>query len=212
LPRISRWRWNLTIAAGLLFLIDLVGVVTQAGWLKAADQAIIHLIRHPLASGPTHAIIAVTNAGNPRPVTWLTIILIVILVIARRYRASAFMVVNVLGWAGLGNYLLKNLVQRPRPMVDRLVAASSYSFPSGHSITVMLLWGTVIVLAGRYLRAHQVWRWLITGLASLWIVAVGLSRVFVGVHYPSDVLAGWLLGFCCLTLTQWFFTRYGDDF
>lgn len=212
MPKISRWHWGLAWAAGVLFLIDLWGVTTHQAWVNGLDQAVIHLIRRPVPSGLRGTLIAITTAGNPRPVTWLTILLVVALVIARRYRASFFMVINVLGWAGLGNYLIKNLVQRPRPTVDRLVSASSYSFPSGHSITAMLLWGTVIVLAGRYLRHHPGWRWLLSGLASLWIVVIGVSRVFVGVHYPTDVLAGWLLGFFLLTLTQWWLTRHGGDF
>lgn len=212
MPRLSRWRWGLTWAAGCLFLIDLFGVVFHQVWVAQLDQALIHLIRQPLSHPLTQAVIAVTTAGNPKPVTWVTIILVVALVIARRYRASFFLLINVLGWAGLGNFILKNLVQRPRPTVNRLVTASSFSFPSGHSITVMLLWGTVIVLAGRYLRQSPGIRYLITGLASLWILAVGVSRVYVGVHYPTDVLAGWLLGFFLLTVTQWFLTRHGDDF
>lgn len=212
MPKISRWRWGLAWTAGVLFLIDLWGVTTHQAWVSGLDQAVIHLIRRPVPSGLRDTLIAITTAGNPRPVTWLTILLVVALMIARRYRASFFMVINVLGWAGLGNYLIKNLVQRPRPTVDRLVSASSYSFPSGHSITAMLLWGTVIVLAGHYLRHQPGWRWLLSGLASLWIVAIGVSRVFVGVHYPTDVLAGWLLGFFLLTLTQWWLTRHGGDF
>lgn len=212
MPRLSRWRWGFTWVAGMLFLILLMGVALQQAWVGQFDQAIIHLIRRPATSSWTGPMVAITTAGNPKPVTWLAILLVVALVIARRYRASCFMVINVLGWAGLGNFVLKNLVRRPRPTIDRLVSASSFSFPSGHSITVMLLWGTVIVLAGRYLRQHPGWKWLVIGLASLWILAVGISRIYVGVHYPSDVCAGWLLGFFLLSLTQWFFTRYGDDF
>lgn len=212
MPKISRWRWRLTWGAGLLFLLDFWGVMTHQAWVHELDQAIIQLIRRPVPAFLKQALITITNAGNPRPVTWLTILLVVALVIARRYRASLFLLINVLGWAGIGNAVIKHLVQRPRPTVDRLVAASSYSFPSGHSITVMLLWGTLIVLAGQYLRHHPTWyRWFV-GLASLWILLVGTSRVFVGVHYPTDVLGGWLLGFFLLTVTQWLLTRNGDDF
>lgn len=211
MPKISRWRWGLTWIAGLLFLIDLWGVTTHQAWVTVVDTHLIHLIRQPLAPAGTQGMIMITSAGNPRCVVWITLLLLAVLVIARRFRAALMILINVAGWAGLGNTVIKNLVQRPRPTVHRLVAASSYSFPSGHSVTAMLLWGAVIVLTAYYLANHPVWKSVIISLASLWIVAIGVSRVFVGVHYPTDVLGGWLLGFCCLTLTQWALTRKGSE-
>ncbi|MFC6259631.1 phosphatase PAP2 family protein [Levilactobacillus fujinensis] len=207
---ISKTRWRFTWAAGILFLIDLLGVTLQQPWIKAFDQLIIGWVRHPLPHGLTQTIIWVTKSGNPKPVTWVTLLLVAVLVIARHYRGALFLAFNVLIWAGLGNTIIKNIVQRPRPTVNRLVAASSYSFPSGHAITAMLLWGSLIVLLGWSLRQHHNWRWFGTLVLGLWIVCIGLSRVYVGVHYPSDVVAGWSLGFFLLTVSQWFLTRYGD--
>ncbi|WP_407890002.1 phosphatase PAP2 family protein [Levilactobacillus sp. N40-8-2] len=211
MPPISKLRWRFTMAAGIIFLLDLIGVVYQQSWLAAFDHAVISWVRQPLPHGLTQAIITITKSGNPQPVTWVTLLIIAGLVIARRYRGALFLGWNVLFWAGIGNSVIKHVVRRDRPTVDRLVAASSYSFPSGHAITAMLLWGTVIVLIGWSLRHHSGWRWLLIVVLSLWIVVIGLSRVYMGVHYPSDVVAGWSLGFVLLTVTQWYLTRYGDD-
>lgn len=211
MPPISKLRWRFTMAAGIVFLLDLIGVVYQQSWLATFDRTIISWVRQPLPHGLTQTIITITKSGNPQPVTWVTLLIIADLVIARRYRGALFLGWNVLFWAGIGNSIIKHVVRRDRPTVDRLVAASSYSFPSGHSITAMLLWGTVIVLIGWSLRRHTGWRWLLIGVLSLWIVIIGLSRVYVGVHYPSDVVAGWSAGFVLLTVTQWYLTRYGDD-
>ncbi|WP_395321015.1 phosphatase PAP2 family protein [Levilactobacillus parabrevis] len=211
MPPISKLRWRFTMAAGIVFLLDLIGVVYQQSWLATFDRTIISWVRQPLPHGLTQTIITITKSGNPQPVTWVTLLIIAGLVIARRYRGALFLGWNVLFWAGIGNSIIKHVVRRDRPTVDRLVAASSYSFPSGHSITAMLLWGTVIVLIGWSLRRHTGWRWLLIGVLSLWIVIIGLSRVYVGVHYPSDVVAGWSAGFVLLTVTQWYLTRYGDD-
>lgn len=211
MPPISKLRWRFTMAAAIIFLLDLIGVVYQQSWLATFDRTIISWVRQPLPHGLTQTIITITKSGNPQPVTWVTLLIIAGLVIARRYRGALFLGWNVLFWAGIGNSIIKHVVRRDRPTVDRLVAASSYSFPSGHSITAMLLWGTVIVLIGWSLRRHTGWRWLLIGVLSLWIVIIGLSRVYVGVHYPSDVVAGWSAGFVLLTVTQWYLTRYGDD-
>ena len=211
MPKISRQRWGLTWLAGCLFLIDLWGVTTHQAWVTSLDTHVIALVRQPVSTLTTKLMITITTAGNSRCVVWLTLALLAVLVIARRFKAALFLLINVVGWAGIGNTVIKNLVQRPRPTVHRLVTASSYSFPSGHSITAMLLWGTVIILTAYYLANHPVWKALIIGLSSLWIFAIGISRVFVGVHYPTDVLGGWLLGFFVLTLTQWVFTRKGSE-
>lgn len=211
MPPISKLRWRFTLAAGIIFLLDLIGVVYQQTWLSGFDKFVIGLVRHPLSHGLTQGIITITNSGNPQPVTWITLLMMAGLVIARRSRGALFLGWNVLVWAGIGNSIVKHIVRRDRPTVDRLVAASSYSFPSGHSVTAMLLWGTVIVLLGWTLRHHRNWRWLLTIVFSLWIVVIGLSRIYVGVHYPSDVVAGWSIGFVLLTVTQWYLTRYGDE-
>ncbi|MDM7552626.1 phosphatase PAP2 family protein [Levilactobacillus brevis] len=208
---ISRTRWRFTWAAGSLFLIALFGVTTHQTWLTEFDRLIIGWVRQPLPRPLTRSIIWITTSGNPRSVTWITLLLAAGLVIIRRYRATLFLLFNVLIFAGLGNSLIKHLVRQPRPTVDRLVNASSYSFPSGHSITAMLLWGSTIILLSGLLRQHPLWKKSLIGILSVWIVLIGLSRIYVGVHYPSDVVAGWTLGFVLLTLSQWFLTRHGDD-
>ncbi|MFC6275801.1 phosphatase PAP2 family protein [Levilactobacillus tangyuanensis] len=210
MPTISKRRWQFTGLAAAVFLLLLLGVTCQQCWVRVLDRAIIHIVRQPLPHGIQQLIIAVTKSGNPHPVTWVTLILAAALVIIQRYRGALFLTFNVLVWAGLGNSIIKHLVQRPRPTVDRLVTASSFSFPSGHSITAMLLWGTLIILLPKILIHHP--RALVTLqiLLGIWIFLIGLSRVYVGVHYPSDVLAGWSLGYVLLTTTQWFLTRYGD--
>ncbi|MCI6681035.1 MAG: phosphatase PAP2 family protein, partial [Parafannyhessea umbonata] len=91
--------------------------------------------------------------------------------------------------ATLLNLLLKTLVQRPRPEGYRLVAESGFSFPSGHSMVAMAFYGLLIWMVWRYEKDALV-RWLGVIGFGLVIVLVGLSRIYLGVHYASDVLAG----------------------
>ena len=87
------------------------------------------------------------------------------------------------------NFLLKTIVQRPRPDGFRLVAESGYSFPSGHSMVSMAFYGLLLWMVWQY-EQDRVVKWIcVTGFAIL-ILFVGISRIYLGVHYASDVIAG----------------------
>ena len=100
------------------------------------------------------------------------------------------------------NTLLKTIVQRPRPEGFRLVAESGYSFPSGHSMVAMAFFGLLIWMIWRHHRRDAM-RVVWCAFFGLVIVAVGLSRVYLGVHYASDVLAG----FCVSLAWLAFYTK-----
>jgi membrane-associated phospholipid phosphatase len=94
--------------------------------------------------------------------------------------------------------LLKLVFTRPRP-TGHLVLVDSWSFPSGHSLNSMVVLGLLTVLAVRE-RPGRLWRALIATLGAFLVFVVGFSRVYLGVHWPSDVLAGWLIGALWLVL------------
>ena len=100
------------------------------------------------------------------------------------------------------NTVLKYLVQRPRPDGFRLISESGYSFPSGHSMVAMAFFGLLIWMVWRYHR-RDVMRVVWCALFVLVIVMVGVSRIYLGVHYASDVLAG----FCVSLVWLVFYTR-----
>lgn len=109
--------------------------------------------------------------------------------------------INLIGAVAL-NLLLKSIIQRPRPDGFRLVAESGYSFPSGHSMVSMAFFGLVIWMVWHYHR-HDVMRYVWCAVFSLIIVMVGISRIYLGVHYASDVLAG----FCVSIVWLVFYTK-----
>ncbi len=100
------------------------------------------------------------------------------------------------------NQVLKFIVQRPRPDGFRLVSEAGYSFPSGHSMISMAFYGLLIWFIWRYERDH-ILRWVWCSTFVLIIVMVGISRIYLGVHYASDVVAG----FCVSLAWLMFFTR-----
>lgn len=112
---------------------------------------------------------------------------------------SLLVVAGSAGALALGP-VLKAIVERPRPALsDHVVFVHSWSYPSGHSLNSMAVLGLLTVLAVRE-RPGVPRRTLLAVLGGFLVVVVGFSRVYLGVHWPSDVLAGWLIGILWLTV------------
>lgn len=101
----------------------------------------------------------------------------------------------------------KSIFQRPRPdLAVRIIKEGGYSFPSGHSMNCLVIYGMLIYLTRRYCRNKRIAN-IITAVLSLLILAIGCSRVYVGVHFPTDILGGWSLGIAVLTTAIIIFER-----
>lgn len=107
----------------------------------------------------------------------------------------------------LFNVLLKNILQRPRPIEYRMINVSGYSFPSGHSMVSMAFYGFLIYLIYKYVQNVKLKRICIVCLVLL-ILLIGLSRIYLGVHYTSDVLAGFLFSIAYLMVYVKFIKKY----
>ena len=97
------------------------------------------------------------------------------------------------------NQLLKRIVQRPRPTEFRIVEESGYSFPSGHSMVSMAFYGYSIYLIYKYVK-NKYLKWISIILLSILICFIGISRIYLGVHYTSDVLAGFMISISYLII------------
>lgn len=97
------------------------------------------------------------------------------------------------------NQAIKHIVRRPRPNVLRLVEESGYSFPSGHSMVSMAFYGIIIYLVYKNVT-NKYLKWTLITLLSLLILSIGFSRIYVGVHYFTDVVGGFLLGLAYLII------------
>lgn len=117
----------------------------------------------------------------------------------RRWRSACWLAWILVSGIALSS-VLKVLVDRARPeVVAHLVAVHSPSFPSGHALNATLFYVGAALLFALVLRRRW-WRGLVIGLAAVLSLATGIARVALGVHYPSDVLAGWLIGGAWLAL------------
>ena len=142
---------------------------------------------------------AVSAAGDTTSVAIYSMLACVVLA-WRKYWDRAVLVAVAAAGAGVLVFFGKLLIGRDRPpVIDHLVSESNHSYPSGHALGAAVVVG---ILAAVLLPAlaHRVIRVLVIAVASLFVVAVGLSRLYLGVHWPTDVLAGWLIGASWLSL------------
>ena len=112
-----------------------------------------------------------------------------------------------LGLSALLNFILKNIIQRPRPTEFRIIDEKGYSFPSGHSMVSMAFYGFIIYLIYKNIK-NKYLKWISISLLSLLIFLIGISRIYLGVHYTSDVLAGFLISIAYLTIITSFIGKY----
>jgi len=97
------------------------------------------------------------------------------------------------------NQSLKRILQRPRPTEYRIIQETGYSFPSGHSMISMAFYGYLIYLIYRYVKNKYI-KWISISLLSILICLIGISRIYLGVHYTSDVLGGFLISISYLVI------------
>ena len=137
----------------------------------------------------------ITNFGGAIFLITLTVILF-ILIKNKKIGLSIFsnlVIITVL------NQLLKRILQRPRPTEFRIIEETGYSFPSGHSMVSMAFYGYLIYLIYKYVKNKYV-KWGEIVLLSILICSIGVSRIYLGVHYTSDVLGGFLVSISYLVL------------
>ena len=187
--RFAKKRLALGAAAAALFVITLCGVLT--GSVSGFDDTIRYFFYNMRCDALTHAARAITYIGN-----WQSIVaLCLALLIVKPLRVTYGIPVSAgAAFVTLLNKAIKNAVQRPRPDdILHLVNEGGFSFSSGHSITSMFVFGMLIYLVRTNVKnrtAANVW----TVILAIPMICIGLSRIYLGVHYPSDVLAGWYLG------------------
>lgn len=143
----------------------------------------------------TEIVKVITNITSPIMVI-ITALILVLAIKDKKIKIS--LVINLLGITIINN-LIKVIIARPRPEINKLVTETGYSFPSGHSITSMVFYGYLVYLTYKYINNKKIKITLIIFLILL-IPTIGLSRIYLGVHYTSDVLCGFLLGIIYLIL------------
>ena len=176
----------------LLFMIIGYIVKFYPEMLVGFDQPIQTAIRGDLPETLTLLFRAITHLIDiPVIISWVLIVAFIFY--RKQWKMESYLMLGNLTLAGILIVTFKNIYQRPRPEIVHLVEEKGFSFPSGHSLAVTIMVGTLIVILSQRIK-NTTWRKVVQILLSLYLVSVLVSRVYLGVHYPSDVIASLCVG------------------
>ncbi len=191
---LENWKWIILFICVITFMFLIEDVmdsdimVFDSKWYGFISLHLISDVITPIAK-------FITNFGSAY---WLIGFSIFLLFIIKNRKIGISILLN-LGISTITNYTLKQILQRPRPTEFRIIDESGYSLPSGHSMVSMAFYGYLIYLVYKNIKNKYIRISLITFLSIL-IVSIGISRIYLGVHYTSDVIAGFLVAIAYLII------------
>lgn len=189
--------------AVLVFIGVAVGV--QTGYLDGFDDAVRYRVYSIRNEKLTMFWKFITHSGDSEIVIMLGIVLLLVKSLRNKYGVK-FAIAALSSTAIYQG--MKYIFQRPRPDIAlRLIEESGYSFPSGHSMNCLVSYGILAYLLLRYCENRKLAKLLSVGLGLI-VILIGLSRVYVGVHFPTDVIGGWSLGIAVLVAMMYAFEKF----
>lgn len=205
------WLTALVAALVAYFLFELTGEVLE-GETRAFDEGVLLMLRDPadpgMPRGPawlTKMMVDITALGGVTVLTLLVTLVVVYLVLRQKYRTALFVTASILGGWALSS-AMKLGIARPRPeVVQHLVEVTDMSFPSGHAMLSAITYLTLGAMLSR-LEERASLRYFFPLVAVVLTLLIGLSRIYLGVHYPTDVLGGWAAG-TVWACGSWFVAR-----
>ena len=193
--------WIITTIKWIALFVGIVGFLAIAKnvWkqeIMSADIVGYRIVSNFLISDSVTPIVKIiTNSCSA--VALITISLLSIVLIKNK-KIGLSIALNLFITTSL-NLILKNILQRPRPTEYRLIEETGYSFPSGHSMVSMAFYGFFMYLIYKYVKSTKL-KWISIILLALLILTIGVSRIYLGVHYTSDVLGGFLISISYLVI------------
>lgn len=184
----------------LLFFVDFIMVIT--GFSSNFDNAISLFFSVHNNVTFTNTFKAISFICSPKFMIILNVLLFIFIIVKKKYKLFIIVLSSIS--SVIINNLVKIIVRRERPDYLRMVMEKSYSFPSGHAMISVLFFGSIIYLVNKY---NLKYKKLITFSLSTFVLLVGISRIYLGVHYLTDVVGGYLLGFIVLFLIIHLFER-----
>ena len=180
-------KWILCAITAILAIVITINV--KNGKILELDLNIYKFFSENIINDKLTPIVKViTHIGGAKIVFVLTILAIILI---KGLKNKLFLLTGIVGTAGL-NVVLKHIIQRERPNINRLIPEKGYSFPSGHSMMSMAFYGMLIFLIFKYVK-NTVLKWTLIVILTILLSTIGITRIYLGVHYPSDVIGGFLV-------------------
>lgn len=187
MQRIKRNRaYIIELILSLIFIMLLIGVFINSGEGLNIDKFIFNnFILNIRCDFLTTIFKYITVLSNPE---FLVVLTVVLLIFIKGFKEKLCLVFNI-SFVTLINQILKRIICRPRPEVVKLITQGGYSFPSGHAMASTAFYGYLIYLLWKS-KLNKTYKYIGTGLLVLLIFTICFSRIYLGVHYASDVIAG----------------------
>ncbi|WP_125709655.1 phosphatase PAP2 family protein [Companilactobacillus zhongbaensis] len=195
----KKFLWTSEIILIILFILWTYLVATNAALIHDFDNFFIDLFYQNHTQNLLAKVKFLTNIGGTFWTIVISVALVIILIVKKYYYAAIFLASNKLIVVTL-NTIIKDLIRRPRPDHHHFVFESSLSYPSGHSSSALSLYIPLLIICWFVFKKISS-RVIVSTLATLMIIIIGASRIYLGVHYPSDVFGGYLLALVVLILT-----------
>ena len=179
--------WIIASICFIIFILITILVITNH--ISPFDNLIYQLVYQNHNQYSDFFYTHFTHIGDTIPVICIAVVLLLIL---RKWK-DRINLASCLALTVAINQILKHLIARPRPPLERrLIHQGGYSYPSGHSMAALCVYGVLIYFCQTKIKNKKI-RIALTTLLTILILMIGISRIYVGVHYPSDVLGGYLL-------------------
>jgi undecaprenyl-diphosphatase len=203
-------RLSLWLGGAALAFLTFVRITRELieGDVTAFDSTILLTVARTRTPWLTTAAVDVTALGSITLVVLFSAFTLVVLLVLRD-RLGALQLLAASAGAGILTLVTKDFIERTRPAeAQQLIVVSGFSYPSGHSLSTSALYLTIAIIAGRYVQ-HSGARATIFLAVSVVLIMVGASRVYLGVHYATDVVSGISLGSAWALVLAGFFTFFG---
>lgn len=191
---IENYKWIILFIC-VISLIVLIEDVMDNDIMAFDEKGYFIISRYLMSDTMTSIAKCITNLAN---MYWLIGTSVILLIFLKNKKTGIRIAIN-LGLSALVNFTIKQIIQRPRPVEHRIIDESGYSLPSGHSMVSMAFYGFLIYLIYKNVKNKYLKTVLIV-LLTILIISIGVSRIYLGVHYVSDVLAGFLVAIAYLVI------------
>lgn len=196
LKKILKENIGYLIAIIVLLVIFLITKLYLSDYVFSLDKSISDFFQTRLVTDfNTSFMKVITFFGSAIP---FIVIVLLVLIFIKNKAYSFYMFINLL-WVYIVSIIFKNIIMRERPMLSLIEKPSDFSFPSGHTMCSVAFYGFIVYLLLKNIKNYFL-KWLIVFVFSMLVIFIGISRIYLNVHYFTDVIGGFILGSICLLM------------